>query len=41
VILSNEFDVEKLVEADLDIDAMEMYLILTGESLTEWLETAR
>jgi hypothetical protein len=30
VIFSNEFDVDKLVDADLDIDAMEMYLILTG-----------
>ena len=39
MILSNEFDPDKLVEANLDIDTMEMFLILTGSSLVEWLET--
>ena len=39
MILSNEFNVDVLVEANLDIDTKEMYLILTGSSLTEWLET--
>jgi hypothetical protein len=39
LILSNEFGADKLVEADLDIDVMEMYLIMTGSSLGEWLET--
>jgi hypothetical protein len=40
VILSNEFNVDTLVEARLDIDTKEMYLMLTGSSLVEWLETA-
>jgi hypothetical protein len=40
MILSNDFDAEKLTEANLDIDTTEMYLILTGSSLGEWLETA-
>ena len=40
VILSNEFDADKLVDANLDIDTKEMYLNLTGSSLGEWLETA-
>ena len=40
MILSNEFNADTLVEANLDIDTMEMYLILTGSSLGEWLETA-
>jgi hypothetical protein len=40
MILSNEFDVDKLVDANLDIDVIEMYLILTGSSLFEWAETA-
>jgi hypothetical protein len=39
MILSNEFNVDALVDANLDIDTMEMYLILTGSSLGEWLET--
>jgi hypothetical protein len=39
MILSNEFDADTLVEADLDIAVVEMYLILTGSSLFEWLET--
>ena len=39
MILSNEFDPDKLVEANLDIDTKEMFLILTGSSLFEWLET--
>jgi hypothetical protein len=30
VMLSNEFDVDKLVDAALDIDAMEIHLILNG-----------
>jgi hypothetical protein len=40
MILSNEFDADTLVEADLDIAVVEMYLMLTGSSLFEWLETA-
>ena len=40
MILSNGFNKDTLVEANLDIDMREMYLILTGLSLTEWLETA-
>jgi hypothetical protein len=40
VVLSNEFNADTLVEANLDIDTKEMYLILTGSSLAEWLETA-
>ena len=44
MILSNDFmfGVDKLVEANLDIDVREMYLILTGSSLAlvDWLETA-
>ena len=40
MILSIEFDADTLVEANLDIDTKEMYLILTGSSLGEWLETA-
>ena len=39
MILSNEFNADKLVEANLDIDMMEMYLNLTASSLGEWLET--
>ena len=39
MIMSNEFNVDVLVEANLDIDTKEMYLILTGSSLVEWLET--
>ena len=39
LILSNEFNADKLVDAYLDIDVMEMYLSLTGSSLVEWLET--
>jgi hypothetical protein len=39
-LMSNEFDADKLVDANLDIETKEMYLILTGSSLTEWLETA-
>jgi hypothetical protein len=39
MIMSNEFNVDALVEANLDIDTKEMYLILTGSSLAEWLET--
>ena len=33
MILSNKFDADNLTEADLDIDTMEMFLILTGSSL--------
>jgi hypothetical protein len=40
MILSNEFDKDTLVNASLDIETKEMYLTLTGSSLTEWLETA-
>ena len=40
MIFSNDFDSDKLVEANLDIGTKEMYLILTGSSLAEWLETA-
>ena len=40
MILSNEFNADKLVDVNLDINTKEMYLILTGLSLTEWLETA-
>ena len=40
MILSNKFDADNLTEADLDIDTMEMFLILTGSSLWDWLETA-
>jgi hypothetical protein len=39
MILSNEFDADKLIDADLDTDVMEMYVILIGSSLVEWLET--
>jgi hypothetical protein len=39
MILGNEFDADKMTAANLDIDTMEMYLILTGSSLGEWLET--
>jgi hypothetical protein len=39
MILSNEFDPDKIVEANLDIDIMEMYLMLTGLSWFAWLET--
>ena len=39
MIMSNEFNADTLVEANLDIDTKEMYLILTGSSLVEWLET--
>jgi hypothetical protein len=40
MILSNEFNADKLVDVNLDINTKEMYLILTGSSLFEWLETA-
>ena len=41
MILSNDFDPDILVvDVNLDIDVIEMYLILTGSSLFEWLETA-
>jgi hypothetical protein len=39
MILSNEFNADKLVDANLEIDVIEMCLILTGSSLFEWLET--
>ena len=39
MILSNGFNKDSLVEANLDIDTMEMYLILTGLSLAEWAGT--
>jgi hypothetical protein len=39
MILSNELHADTLLDANLDIDTMEMYLILTGSSLGEWLET--
>jgi hypothetical protein len=40
MMLSNEFGADSLTETGLDIDVMEMYLILTGLSLGDWLETA-
>jgi hypothetical protein len=41
MIFSNDFDADKLVEADLEIDVMEMYLkVTTGSPLVEGLETA-
>jgi hypothetical protein len=40
MIMSNELNVDPLVDANLDIDVIEMYLILTGSPLVEWLETA-
>ena len=40
MIFSNNFYADKLVEAKLQIDVMEMYLILTGSSLGAWLETS-
>jgi hypothetical protein len=40
MILSNEFNIDTLVDVNLDIGTKEMYLILTGSSLGEWLETA-
>ena len=40
MILNNEFDSDKLLDANLDNDVMELYLMLTGSSLVEWLETA-
>jgi hypothetical protein len=40
MILGNDFDADRLTAANLDIDMIEMYLILTGLSLTEWFETA-
>jgi hypothetical protein len=39
MILGNEFNADKLTEANLDIGTKEMYLMLTGSSLFEWLET--
>jgi hypothetical protein len=36
---NGEIHVDSLAEADLDIDTMEMYLIMTGSSLPEWFET--
>jgi hypothetical protein len=33
IIPSNDFDADTLVEANLDIDVMELYLIMTGSSL--------
>ena len=39
MILSNEFNVDALVDTNLDIDTIEMYLILIGSSLFDWLET--
>ena len=38
--MSNEFNGDLLTEADLDIDVVKLYLIMTGSSLAEWLETA-
>ena len=40
MIMKNEFDKDTLVNANLDIDTKEMFLTLTGLSLTEWLESA-
>jgi hypothetical protein len=40
MIMKNEFDKDTLVNANLDIDRKEMFLTLTGLSLTEWLESA-
>ena len=39
MMLNNEFDADKLITTNLDIDTMEMYLMLTGSSLGELLET--
>ena len=39
MMLNNEFDADKLRTTNLDIDTMEMYLMLTGSSLGELLET--
>jgi hypothetical protein len=39
MILSNEFNADTLVDANLDMDTKEMYLNSTGSSLVEWLET--
>ena len=39
MILSNEFNVDTLIDADLDINTIEMYLILTGSSLAGWFGT--
>ena len=39
MITSNEFNVDTLVDAHLDIDSKTMYLISTGSPLVEWLET--
>ena len=39
MILSNEFNADKLVDTNLGIDMMEKYLIMTGSSLGAWLET--
>ena len=39
MIMSNEFNVDTLVDANLDFDTKEMYLTLTGSSLGEWLDT--
>ena len=39
MILSNEFNAVTLIDANLDIDTKEMYLIVSGMSLGEWLET--
>ena len=40
MILSNDFNADTLVDANLDIGTKEMYLILIRSSLGEWLETA-
>jgi hypothetical protein len=40
MVLSNEFDADTLVDTNLDIGTKEMYLMLTGSSLGEWLEIA-
>jgi hypothetical protein len=34
IILNNELDANKLTEANVGIDAVEMYLIMTGSSLS-------
>jgi hypothetical protein len=39
MLMSNEFDSDKLVDANLHIDTKEMYLNFNGSSLVEWLET--
>ena len=39
-ILSNKFDADKLIDANMDIEIAEMCLFLTRSSFIEWLESA-